>query len=50
MNIAQHCGSMPGRGERCITDVVTAGSEENGSSGGDTGGTQTHLQHQRPLL
>lgn len=47
-NIAQYCGGVPGK--KCITVVVTASSEENGSSGGDTGGTQTHLQRQRPLL
>lgn len=50
MNIAQYGGSMPGRGKKCITVVVTASSEENGSSGGESRGTQTHLQHQRPLL
>lgn len=50
MNVAQYCGSVPGRGERCIIVVVTAGSEGNGSLVGDTGETQTHLQHQRPLL
>lgn len=35
MNIAQYCGSMPGRGKRCITVVITASSEEIGSSGRD---------------